>query len=169
MKLLTNPLLRSIFLVLPLIVVPSSHANTDSTTIELSHTYTPYVNFTGTAPGASRFYDNDDLVTFIFPLSVNLGTMGLESNVGGNCDLNFTTANDFKLLHTVSNVNLGDYTIQYQGQQFNETNNPQLVLPCTTAATNINFILNGFSFSGFDFFIDAGVYQDVVNVVVTTQ
>ena len=144
-------------------------ATTDSTVIDISHTYTPYVNFTGTAPGASRFYDNDDLVNFIFPLSVNLGTMGLESNVGGNCDINFTTANDFKLRHTVSNNNLGNYSIQYEGEVFNEASNPQLELPCTSAATDINFILNGISFSGFDFFIAAGVYQDVVNVVVTTQ
>ena len=147
----------------------STFAETDTTVIDISHTYTPYVNFTGTAPGASRFYDNDDLVNFIFPLSVNLGTMGLESNVGGNCDLNFTTQNDFKLRHTVNNGNLGNYSIQYEGQVFNEANNPQLELPCTSAATDLNFILNGITFSGFDFLLAAGVYQDIVSVVVTTQ
>lgn len=147
----------------------ASHAATDSTVIELSHTYFPYVNFTGTAPGASRFYDNDDLAFLIFPLSVNLGTMGLESNVGGTCDLNFTTANDFKLRHTVSNNNLGDYTIQYKGQTFSEASNPTLQLPCTSTATNLNFIINGISFAGFDFLLQAGVYQDIVTVVVTTQ
>ncbi len=95
--------------------------------------------------------------------------MGLESNVGGNCDLNFTTANNFQLLHTVNSNNLGDYTIEYAGLEFNQANNPQLELPCTSPATDLNFILNGISFSGFDFFIQAGVYQDIVNVVVTTQ
>lgn len=144
-------------------------ATTDKAVIDISTSYAPYVNFTGTAPGASRFYDNDDLVNFIFPLSVNLGTMGLESNVGGNCDINFTTANGFQLLHTINNRNLGDYTIQYKGEVFSQSSNPQLELPCTSSATDLNFILNGISFSGFDFFIDAGIYQDIVNVVVTTQ
>jgi len=152
-----------------LLASASTSAATDEATIDISHTYTPFVNFTGTAPGASRFYDNDDLVNFIFPISVNLGTMGLESNVGGNCDLNFTTQNNFKLLHTINNGNFGDYSIQYRGQEFNETNNPQLELPCTASATDLNFILNGISFGGFDFFLPSGVYQDIVNVVVTTQ
>lgn len=147
----------------------NAYAANDTSVINISHTYTPFVNFTGTAPGASRFYDNDALVNFVFPLSVNLGTMGLESNISGNCDLDFTTVNDFQLLHTVTSNSLGDYSIQYQGQEFNQASNPQLELPCTSAATNLNFILTGVSFSGFDFFIEDGVYQDIISVVVTTQ
>jgi len=164
-----KPLQLTLLSILSCCFAYTAYAATETTVIDISHTYTPYVSLTGTAPGSSRFYDNDDLVNFVFPLSVNLGTMGLESNVGGNCDLNFTTANNFKLLHTVTSNNLGDYSIQYEGQVFNEASNPQLVMPCTSAATDLNFILNGISFSGFDFFIQDGVYQDVVSVVVTTQ
>lgn len=144
-------------------------AASDTTVIDISHTYTPYVNFTGTAPGASRFYDNDDLVNFIFPLNVVLGTMGLESNVGGDCDLEFSTLNNFELKHTVIPTTGGDYTINYQGQTFGSANNPILTMPCTTTPTEISFILNNLTIIGFDNAIPSGVFQDIVTVVVTTQ
>ncbi|MGK0270887.1 MAG: hypothetical protein ACI88H_001538 [Cocleimonas sp.] len=146
-----------------------ANATTDSTVIELSHTYTPYVNFTGTAPGASRFYDNDDLVNFIFPLTVVLGTMGLESNVGGNCDMEFSTLNDFELKHTVIPTSGAEFTINYQGQTFTKGNNPTLTTPCTTSATDISFELNNLTLIGFDNFIPSGLFKDIVTVVVTTQ
>ena len=72
-------------------------------------------------------------------------------------------------MHTVNGGNLGNYIIEYAGLEFSQANNLSFQLPCTSAATDLNFILDGFSFSGFDFFIDAGVYQDVVHVEVTTQ
>ncbi|MEH6456255.1 MAG: hypothetical protein V7749_08025 [Cocleimonas sp.] len=137
--------------------------------INLSLTYTPFVSLTGTAPGASRTYDNDDITNSGVPKPVNIGTMGLESNVGGICDLTFTTANTFKLLHTVTNNNLGNYKIHYKGLEFNEINNPLLSLPCTSTATDIDFELNSFGFSNIDPFLDSGTYQDVITVVVTTQ
>lgn len=164
-----NPLNTAIVLLLSMLAWSSTQAVTNDTEITISHTYTPYVNFTGTAPGASRFYDNDDIVNFIFPVTVNLGTMGLDSNVLGDCDLDFSTLNNFKLRHTVSNQNLANYRILYQGQSFEEANNPQLTIPCNTAPTDIDFILTGWSLAGFDFLIPAGIYRDVVNVTVTTQ
>ena len=151
------------------VIYLSAFADTDFTQIDISHTYTPYVNFTGTAPGASRFYDNDDLVNFIFPLSVNLGTMGLESNIGGDCDLVFSTLNNFELKHTVIPTTGGGYTINYQGQSFTQGNNPTLTIPCTTAATDIDFILNNNTILGFDNFIPSGVFRDVITIEVTTQ
>ncbi len=144
-------------------------ADTDSTDITISHTYIPYVNFIGTAPGASRFYDNDDIVNFIFPITVNLGTMGLESNVSGDCDLDFTTANDFSLRHTLSNQNLANYEVLYEGQSFSQNNNQTLSIPCNSTPTDIDFRILGLSLAGFDFLIPSGIYQDVVTVTVTTQ
>lgn len=164
-----RPLKITLLSIISCCLAYSTYAANDSAVIDISHTYTPYVNFTGTAPGASKFYDNDDLVNFIFPLTVNLGTMGLESNVGGNCDLNFTTQNNFALEHTIIPTTGGDYTINYQGQSFSSANNPTLTTPCTTAATDIDFILNNNTIIGFDNFIPSGVFQDIVNVVVTTQ
>jgi hypothetical protein len=42
------------------IVAPVQAAN-DQTEIELSVTHFPYVMFTGSAPGSSRFLDNNDI------------------------------------------------------------------------------------------------------------
>ncbi len=95
--------------------------------------------------------------------------MGLESNVGGDCDLKFTTTNNFKLLHTVNNGDLGNYTIRYAGLEFDDNSDSLFQLPCTTTPTNIDFRMNGLTGAGIDGFIDAGVYQDIVHVEVTTQ
>ena len=165
---LNNPLNTAIAFLLTVSAF-STQAATDNTEITLSHTYDPYVNFTGTAPGASRFYDNGDVYNFIFPVQVNLGTMGLASNVSGDCDLNFSTQNDFKLRHTVSNDDLADYRIVYRNATYDETSNPQLSISCNTTPTDLDFILVGWSLAGFDAFIPAGVYRDIVTVTVTTQ
>ncbi len=166
---LNKPLKTAITFLLTVFAFSTTNAATDSTEITLSHTYEPYVKFTGTAPGASRFYDNNDVADYIFPVQVNLGTMGLASNVSGDCDLDFSTLNNFKLLHTVSNQNLSNYSIMYQGQSFEEISNPQLTIPCNTTPTDIDFILNGPTLAGIDFYIAAGTYRDVVTVTVTTQ
>lgn len=169
MKKPLNKLLVLFASIAALVVPHMTKADTDSTDITISHTYTPYVNLIGTAPGASRFYDNDDIVNFIFPITVNLGTMGLESNVSGDCDLDFTTANGFRLLHMVSGQNLANYEVLYEGQSFSQSANPGLTIPCNTTPTDIDFRILGLSLAGFDFLIPAGVYQDIVTVTVTTQ
>lgn len=166
---LKKPLSLALITIFISSILNVANATTDNTVIELSHTYTPYVNFTGTAPGASRFYDNDDLVNFIFPLTVVLGTMGLESNVGGNCDLEFSTLNDFELKHTIIPTSGGEFTINYQGQTFTKGNNPIISTPCTTSATDLSFELNNLTIIGFDNFIPSGLFKDIVTVVVTTQ
>lgn len=157
----------------------SAFAATDETVIDLSYTYTPYVNFIGTAAGASRFYDNGELASGFNTIWVNLGTLGLESNVPGNCDLSFTTVNNFTLLSTSSNGgnlgggSIGAYSLRYRNQVFGNAANPSNLdtsLPCSSLATPIDFKLNrNFSFIGFNRAIRAGVYQDIVNITVTTQ
>jgi len=165
-----NKLLVLFASIAALVVPHMTKADTDSTDITISHTYTPYVNLIGTAPGASRFYDNDDLVNTIIPIPVNLGTMGLASNISGNCDLNFTTANNFKLIHTQFPDNLANYRLLYQNATFDASSNLPLSLPCNTTPTDIDFILTGaISLAGEDAFLLAGVYRDIVTVTVTTQ
>ena len=167
---INRPIITVCILITALLSQSNAFAASDETDIDISVTHTEYVNFTGTAPGASRFYDNDDLVNAIFPIAVNLGTMGLESNVAGDCDLNFSTLNNFRLLHTISNQNLSDYRILYEGQTFDQASNQVLTIPCNSTPTNLDFILTGgISFVGIDPFVQAGVYRDIVNVIVTTQ
>lgn len=163
-------LMTSCLLFIP---VASSFAATDTTVINMSTTYTPYVNFTGTAPGSSRFYSNSDIVSFVTPNVANLGTLGLESNISGNCDINFSTINNFRLLHTVTGNNLTPYTIIYQNNNFNSSSSPTLTLPCTTPATSLEFTPSSGSFFTNLFiglaFIPSGIYQDTIHITVTTQ
>ena len=174
-----KPLLKNVFILQLFFSVSSSYAASDSTVIDISHTYTPYINFTGSAAGASRFYDNSELSSGFTPIWVNLGTLGLESNVSGNCDLSFTTTNNFTLLNTTSagsnlgGGSIGDYSLRFKNQVFGNSTTPSnlsLVLPCTNLATPIDFKLDRrFTFVSFDNAIRAGVYQDIVNIVVTIQ
>jgi hypothetical protein len=159
--------------VMPCFLIVSSNvfAATDTTEVDISVTHTPYVNFTGTAPGSSRFYGNNDIANWIFPSVVDLGTLGLESNIGGNCDINFSTANNFQLLHTVSGNSLTKYRVIYQGQSFSQISNPTLSIPCTTLPTTIEFSPTQLVFGNLfpQLLIQSGNYQDDVSIVVTTQ
>jgi hypothetical protein len=146
-------------------------ATNDQTEIDINVTHTPYVKLIGSAPGSSRFYGNNDIANWIFPSIVDLGTMGLESNVAGNCDMNFSTVNNFQLLHTVSNNSLTPYKVIYQNTNFSNTSNPTLNISCNTIPTTIEFSPTQIVFGNIfpALFIEAGVYQDTITVVVATQ
>lgn len=156
-----------------LFLLASSHtfSATDQTDIEFSYTYTPYVKLIGTAPGSSRQYDNNDIANWIFPSIVDLGTLGLESNVGGSCDVNFSSLNNFDLLHTQSGNSLTKYKLLYQSQEFGLSSNPTLSIPCNTVPTTIEFTPTQIVFGNLfpALLIESGIYRDVVTVVVTTQ
>ncbi|MEE9326853.1 MAG: hypothetical protein V3U71_06105 [Cocleimonas sp.] len=146
-------------------------ATSDQTEIDINVTHTPYVKLIGSAPGSSRFYGNNDIANWIFPSIVDLGTMGLESNVAGNCDMNFSTINNFRLLHTASNNSLTKYKVIYQNTDFSITNNPTLNIPCNTIPTTIEFSPTQIVFGNIfpALLIEAGIYQDTITVVVATQ
>ncbi len=164
-----KPLKTAIAFLLFVSTSSMTKAATVSTAIKLSYTYAPYVKLTGTAPGTSRFYNNKDLVNSGIAVPVNLGTMGLASNVSGLCDIDFSTQNTFRLIHTVLETNLSNYSILYRNITFNATNT-RLTIPCNTAPTDIDFKLTGFVFGiDIDNLLAAGVYRDVVKVEVTTQ
>lgn len=149
----------------------ASFAATDETSIDISISHAPYVNLIGTAPGSTRYYGNNDIANWIFPSVVDLGTLGLESSVTGNCDINFSTLNNFALLHTISGNPLTKYKIIYQAQSFSVTSNPTLTIPCNTVPTTIEFSPTQLVFGNLypALLIESGVYRDVVTVVVTTQ
>ncbi len=148
-----------------------ANAASDRTDIEFSYTYTPYVKLIGTVPGNSRQYGNNDIANWIFPSVVDLGTLGLESNVSGNCDITFSTLNNFRLLHTVSGSSLTPYKILYQSQEFGLASNPVLSIPCNTTPTTMQFTPTQIVFGNIfpALLIESGVYRDVVTIVVTTQ
>lgn len=153
-----------------MLLIPTSAivAVEDSTTIDLEYTHTEYVNLTGTAVGASKFWTVDD----VQPVGNNprgprvlIGTLGLESNVGGDCDLDFSTQNNFRLRHIISNQRLTNYRLRYRGTNITRNRNRQMTVPCNFNPSNFQFQSTG----NFRQNPQAGVYQDIITVTVTSQ
>jgi hypothetical protein len=138
----------------------------DTTTVELEVTHTPYVKLLGSVVGASKFFS----VTDIKPVGggrpkVTVGFLGLESNISGSCTVDFSTQNNFKLRHIVSNQRLTRYILKYRGQKIKK-NAPTIVLP----SCNLNLRPLKLKRKGpFKNNPQAGIYQDIVTITVTTQ
>jgi len=148
-----------------------AYAATESTQINLQVIHDEYVRIVGSAAGSSNSYSNNDIANWIYPNVVDLGTLGLESNMQGNCDFTMTTLNNFDLLHTVSNQSLTKYKVIYESQEFNADNNSTLPLPCSLTPSIIQFsptqiVTGNFSPSTL---IETGTYSDTITIVVTTQ
>ncbi len=161
-------------LVLCTLLAPNAitFAASDTAEINLNLNYIPYVKLIGTAPDSTRYYSNSTIAQWIFPSVVDLGTLGLESNLSGSCNINFSTNNNFRLRHTVSNNSLTKYKIIYRSQDFSATSNPTLSLPCSSLPTAIQFkptqlVIGNFLPGGL--LMQAGVYQDVVHITVESQ
>ncbi len=140
----------------------------DTTEINLDVTFVEYVNFIGSAVGSSNFFTVDD----IKPVGtrrrgprVDLGRLGLESNSAGDCDIDISTANNFRLRHTVTNQRLTRYRLRWKNRNITRNRNRQFTLPCNTNATRFRFQAVG----NFRNNPQAGIYQDIVTVTVTTQ
>jgi len=161
-KLLVAPIILPI-----LLSVGFAFAATDSSQINLSLTHVNYVKLTGTVVNASRFFSVRD----IKPRGnrrrgpwVELGTLGIESNMLGNCDLEFTTQNRFKLRHIISNKRLSRYRLKYKNKKIRKRKN-KITLPCNAANSSLSFQTVG----RFRNRVKAGVYRDIVTITVTTQ
>ncbi len=158
-------------LLLLLINTSSYSAGSDHTVIDLEVTHTPYVNFTGTAPGSTRTYDNNDIANWIYPVVTDIGTLGLESNIPGNCDISFSTINNFDLLHTGSGSSLIRYKILYLSQEFGQASNTPVTTLCNSIPTALQFKATGYYLGGIwgGVFMQSGIYQDIITVTVVTQ
>ena len=161
-KLLVAPFLLSILLIIDL-----SLAATDSSQINLAVTRVDYVKLTGTVVNASRTFSVQD----IKPVGnrrrgprVELGTLGIESNMPGNCDLEFSTQNRFKLRHIISNKRLTRYRLRYRNKRITRRRN-RMTLPCNVINSPLEFQSRG----RFRNNVEPGIYRDVVTITVTTQ
>jgi len=154
-----------------LFISTSLSAVTKQAEIEMSYKHAPYVKLIGTAPGSNRVFDNNDIADFITPVTVDLGTMGLDSNIPGDCEVNFSTLNNFDLKHTVSGSSITRYKVLYRTEEFGRASNQPLIMPCTSVPTSIQFRATGIVFGNIweSVLIQSGTYSDTVNVVVTTQ
>lgn len=141
-------------------------AANDTTDIEINVTKDAYVNFIGTLQG--------NVVKTLALTDVNgstttLGTLGTESNTTGSCTVDFTTDNDFKMVHdTDASLFLhgaSQYTLAYEGAtiQSGGTNSVNLTT-CNNAASNMDM-----TSPALPAVVIAGTYTDTIHVTVTTQ
>ena len=89
------------------------------TSIQLNVVSPGSVKFSRTAVDTSHYFTEQK----VKPIGaqkrgpqIGLGTLGLKSNVTGECTLNFSTKNDFRLLHTTSNKRLSNFRLNYRGK-----------------------------------------------------
>ena len=145
----------------------SSLATTDTADINLSFKHTNYVNLTGTVVGVTRFFSVDDLkpIGNRFGQKVTLGTLGLESNMIGSCTISFTSVNDFKLRHIVTNKRLANYRLFYRGKKVTRRRNEVDTPGCNITPTALKLSTN----KRFRKRVKSGIYQDIVTIVVTTE
>jgi len=152
----TTPLIVSAVL---LATSTFAFAATDTTDIQINVTKDAYVNLVGTAVGSTNTFTTD----VIDAATVSLGTLGLESNSTGDCDMTIATTNNFELKNAGSGNSLGVYTINYGGAH-TAGSGGTLTQSCNTVASA--FSLTSPALPGT---VDAGVYADTVTVTVVTQ
>ncbi|MEE9444596.1 MAG: hypothetical protein V3V19_02915 [Cocleimonas sp.] len=145
----------------------SSFATSDTSDINFSFTHTEYVNLTGTAVGASRYFSDNDVrpVGNGFGPKVSLGTLGLESNMPGSCTISFTSVNDFRLRHIISNKRLAGYRLFYRGKKVTRRRNEVVTPSCSVTPSVLELSTN----KRFRRRVKSGIYQDIVTVTVTTE
>ncbi len=171
-----NSLKLSKMLLFTLLIVTSNsyvQAADDSTQIRLSYKHIEYLNFTGTAVGAAKDFNANELLptnatgqaTFGSNQSINLGTLGLNSNIPGDCTLDFSTTNNFRLVHQTLGQTLTSYQLNYKNTNISQGNSNQIVLPCTSPLSNIDFKATGAITEA----PSKGVYQDIVRITVTSE
>lgn len=148
-----------------------TYAATEHTDININVIHDEYVRIIGSAAGSSRFYSNEQIANWIFPNTVDIGTIGLESNIAGDCDLNVSTLNNFQLLHTVNSEKLTKFKVIYGTQEFSETSNSTLTLPCNSTPSQIQFAPTELVFGNLfpSLLIATGTYSDTITLVITTQ
>ncbi|GAA0404804.1 hypothetical protein GCM10009133_11800 [Cocleimonas flava] len=164
---------RSLILSVSLLLLSSAFslkAAQDSAEINISTSVDEYLNFIGSAAGASKYFTADEIQPTGSSTSgprLSLGTLGLESNHPGDCDIAFSAKNNFRLRHTVSNERLTHFRLLWKGEGMsgNPLRTNKLTLPCNSSLSTINFQAVAY----FNPNPQAGVYQDIVTVTVTTQ
>ena len=143
-----------------------SFAATETTKINIQVTHDEYVKFVGTAVGAEKNFDEDEIrpVGNVNP-TLSVGTFGLESNLVGSCTLSVSSLNGFSLKHSNGNQRLADYKLNFLANTI-DPNNLTIILPtCNSAASSLDFTVVGKIKKN----PRPGLYSDTVTLVVTTQ
>ncbi len=137
----------------------------DTATVVINVTKDAYVNFTGNLQSSPTL---SVPVASIGPGYV-LGTLGLDTNVSGGCDIAVSSTKGFKLVNTAdASEDLGAYTITTFGHTFTGPNtviqNTKALATCDVADQNV--VMDGTVVPADQ---AAGTYNDTLTMTVTMQ
>ena len=94
---------------------------------------------------------------------IHLGTFGIESNTQANCNIQFSSANNYRLQHVQQeNSYLAAYKLNYNGQLINSPT--KIITNCNTGNGSLILIPTHSMFDA----IPQGVYQDKLRIIVTS-
>ncbi len=163
------PLKKYLFLAVSLLVIPSViFSAEDKTSIQLSVVSLGYVKFSGSLVDTSHYFSEVQVRPNHSQKpgpKILLGTLGLQSNITGDCTLNFSSENNFGLRHVSSNKKLSDYFLNYRNKNITKNQNHSMSVPCNFKPENVNFYTTGQYLEE----IEPGVYSDTVRVEVEIQ
>ncbi len=149
-----------------LLLTGTLQAETKTADIDLSFSHIEYINLIGTLVGATRYFDMD----YIRPPNgeagpiVDLGTLGLDSNIPGNCVIRFESKNAYQFKHTVSNTLLAYYRLWYRGEKLTNKRN-KVTTPCSFTPEMVQLSTR----QRFRKRTESGLYQDILTVTVITE
>ncbi len=148
---------------------------TDSKTILLEAEVADYLQLVGTSVnGATKTIDtvntaNADGTAVSSSTAKSLGTLGLTSNIPGNCTIKFTSINEFKLVGVAAGPltpaeTLNTYTLEYAGASITNGGEKANLTCRTTEPTNLQYLPNTSTQ-----LVGRGTYTDTITVTVTSN
>lgn len=141
-------------------------AATDTKTIDIEVTQGDFVELTGSAMDGN--VKTVTLASIQAGTASTIGTLGVNSNLAAtaNCDISFSTINNFRLRHETSGDTLRNYFLTYNGANISSNGDADAnqTLGCQEVATNLNFTPSGTLLAN----APSGVYKDTVTVTITT-
>lgn len=137
-------------------------AASSTDTINIKVTQDEFVNLVGTAFSTTgHTFTVAQLDAAFTGTALALGTLGTESNLIGNCDVAFTSANAYELKNGATSLTA--YTLTYNGNAVTST---AVTQACNFAPANLTMKPDAALPAANT--IAAGDYTDVVTVVVTS-
>ena len=143
------------------VMMGAVYAATDSSIVQIQVKHFEFLKIVGTAAGINKTIAVDDIRSGNI---VNIGSLGLESSIPGDCTLDFVSSNikKFSLQHSQGKQILSYYQLDYKG--YTITSDTTMILPCKTATTALDFKALGTVKKN----PRAGLYSDTVTITVTS-
>jgi hypothetical protein len=138
-------------------------AATDVKTINVQAVQGTFAELTGSAVDGN--INNISMNDIESNAVVSLGTLGVKSN-GDNCYIQFSTLNNFSLLHNTSGSLLKRYQLAYLGHQVSTNTDTTIALDSCLIG---NSVLTFAARENFSNAIEDGWYQDRVTITLTAE